>query len=385
MTTEEKARAYDEALEKAKEHINSKGIGDTVDLCKHLFPELVESEDERIRKELIELIGYFRSRGINQHLCDECLVYLERQKPSFKQIHDSAIWDSGLRTGIELGKQKEFVSEDFESIWKTEDCKTLLDEGEKLSPRFKELFKEICHSWYDKGIEVGVKQKEPKLLNNEKYQTVPIEILDRLYASEQELKEIKQKEQKPAEWTKEDETMLNNLIWAVHMKSISPLDEMDDRDKCERYEKFLTYLPERFNLQLKQEWSDEDKRMIDTIVSVLGQYIDHKTVSDTNSGDATPRYSKKIFWLRYSKEISWLKSLSSNFKNRNEDVVKLCSNEWSEEDEEKINNISEIIEHCIYNGRALTLSKEYKKELQRFLKSLRPQLKCEIYKSMEQS
>ena len=48
--------------------------------------------------------------------------------------------------------------------------------------------------------------------------------------------------------------------------------------------------------------------------------------------------------------------------------------EWSEEDEEKINNISEIIEHCItipYSGGTLTLSKEYKKELQCFLKSLR--------------
>lgn len=41
-----------------------------------------------------------------------------------------------------------------------------------------------------------LKQKEPKLLNNEKYQTVPVETLDRLYASEKELKEIKQKEQK---------------------------------------------------------------------------------------------------------------------------------------------------------------------------------------------
>jgi hypothetical protein len=49
--------------------------------------------------------------------------------------------------------------------------------------------------------------------------------------------------------------------------------------------------------------------------------------------------------------------------------------EWSEEDEEKMNSISEIIEHCViipYNGRKLTVSKEYKKELQRFLKSLRP-------------
>ena len=52
--------------------------------------------------------------------------------------------------------------------------------------------------------------------------------------------------------------------------------------------------------------------------------------------------------------------------------------EWSEEDEEKINNIFEIIEHCItipHSGGTLTLSKEYKKELQCFIKSLRPSWK----------
>ena len=67
-----------------------------------------------------------------------------------------------------------------------------------------------------------------------------------------------------------------------------------------------------------------------------------------------------------------------------DDGMKLT--EWSEEDEEKINNISEIIEHCTavpYSGGTMTLSKEYKKELQYFLKSLRPQPKQEIYQSVK--
>lgn len=50
MTQEEKARAYDEALNKAKIEINTKGIGETVDLCKQLFPKLAESE--KIREEI---------------------------------------------------------------------------------------------------------------------------------------------------------------------------------------------------------------------------------------------------------------------------------------------------------------------------------------------
>lgn len=50
MTQEEKAQAYDEALEKAKIEINTKGIGEAVDLCKQLFPKLAESE--KIREEI---------------------------------------------------------------------------------------------------------------------------------------------------------------------------------------------------------------------------------------------------------------------------------------------------------------------------------------------
>ena len=83
MTQEEKARAYDEALEKAREHINSKGIGDTVDLCKHLFSELRESEDERIRKELIFFLKEeIPQCSIKEHAekLKEFVSYLEKQK-----------------------------------------------------------------------------------------------------------------------------------------------------------------------------------------------------------------------------------------------------------------------------------------------------------------
>ena len=59
-------------------------------------------------------------------------------------------------------------------------------------------------------------------------------------------------------------------------------------------------------------------------------------------------------------------------------LIEQKSAEWNEEDEEKINDIFEIIEHCVaipYSGGTLTLSKEYKKELQCFIKSLRPSWK----------
>ena len=37
-------------------------------------------KDEEIRKKLIKTIGYFRSRGINQQICEEFIAYLEKHE-----------------------------------------------------------------------------------------------------------------------------------------------------------------------------------------------------------------------------------------------------------------------------------------------------------------
>lgn len=58
MTQEEKAKRYDEAFERARAFNNGEDsnieVGTT--LCEYIFPELKESEDERIRKKLIEAV-----------------------------------------------------------------------------------------------------------------------------------------------------------------------------------------------------------------------------------------------------------------------------------------------------------------------------------------
>lgn len=90
MTIEEKAKAYDEALEKAKKKYNSKyhpsegpsGVYlNNADL-EEIFPELKESEDERIRKNLIELLLDTPAQDIISHHLElsKVLAYLEKQK-----------------------------------------------------------------------------------------------------------------------------------------------------------------------------------------------------------------------------------------------------------------------------------------------------------------
>lgn len=90
MTQEdkEKAKAYDEALERARAINNRKDVdvesGTTI--CEYIFPELKESEDDKIRKEIISILRntYWTS---NRNRFNELVAWLEKQGKQEKQVH----------------------------------------------------------------------------------------------------------------------------------------------------------------------------------------------------------------------------------------------------------------------------------------------------------
>ena len=79
-TIEEKAKAYDEALERAK-HVKLTNTKENVAAAEYIFPELHESEDEKVRKEMLEFVS---SADISEILDEETQArwynYLQRQK-----------------------------------------------------------------------------------------------------------------------------------------------------------------------------------------------------------------------------------------------------------------------------------------------------------------
>ena len=84
LSIEEKAKAYDEALGRAKELLEI-GLKDTRDkmVVLSFFPELKESEDERIRKALLELVHDTTGDELwvdyNVHK-EDALAWLEKQE-----------------------------------------------------------------------------------------------------------------------------------------------------------------------------------------------------------------------------------------------------------------------------------------------------------------
>lgn len=81
LSIEEKAKRYDKVLERAKNTIEvNQAIPDIVDCVKSLFPELTESEGERIRKALIEYLHTLPNHfSHNGSLVTDWIAWLEKQ------------------------------------------------------------------------------------------------------------------------------------------------------------------------------------------------------------------------------------------------------------------------------------------------------------------
>ena len=207
MTREEKAKAYDEALEMAKNVLETDLHESGVWAIKKIFPELKESEDEKIRKRIrLCLDECVHSDIIRDYERDECLAYLEKQK---EQKHcwkptetDVALFNKAVTTNKALTPAE----------------RAQLD---VIRSKFG-----CCRATNCSGIV--------------------------------------QKEQKPAEWSEEDKKMLNLTIeWAEIMSDQFSFADIEPKD----FRKIIAWLKSlkdrgnflKSNTNSPSEWSEEDR------------------------------------------------------------------------------------------------------------------------------
>lgn len=121
MTEKEKAKAYDKAIERAKK-LYGNGI------TEEIFPELKESEDEKIRKEIISILrnAYWTS---NKNRFNELVAWLEKQ-----------------------GEQSSSQTNEHAWLYLVSDVLTWKDGiGQYLDdPRVQELAKRLCSEYEQK-------------------------------------------------------------------------------------------------------------------------------------------------------------------------------------------------------------------------------------------
>lgn len=120
MTQEEKAKAYDEALEIAKKNYvtaqdlcegSQIGVECFKNTLESIFPELKENEDEKIRKELTEFLksaaGGFLDTAIQCKTFSKWAVWIEKQENFSKKDVDDAYLKGMADTKNEIEKQYE--------------------------------------------------------------------------------------------------------------------------------------------------------------------------------------------------------------------------------------------------------------------------------------
>ena len=256
-------KAYKAVLQTATQWIKD-GCTDKEKICLEcVFPELRESEDERIRKELIEALKISKTVGelkfiLPEPTREECIAYLEKQKyDRMKPIYDA-------RESFESALEKAWndYHNGYEKVDKLEDdyvecahAKGFREgylfglEKQKENPKSADSIPSDCvsdakcedkspkHSDSDgtdirdtpaywKGWDDAMKQKEQKHSNGcftcDEYEAGRLNGFTAGY--NKAMKEIDQKEQKPAdrfeearkkyqvEWSEKDGIMLGSLI-----------------------------------------------------------------------------------------------------------------------------------------------------------------------------
>ena len=235
-TIEEKARAYDEALEKAREYWETDN-DNTLDIkakgtMEYLFPELAKSGDEIIKE---ELINYLKHRcnsttlSGEERACNKWIDWLEKQ--------DSNLVENGYTNNKDVIKYADNYSH---AIW------------HKLMDNFKNI----------KDYHIGCNDVSDIVLNA---------IINTYNWIE------KQGEQKSAEWSEEDETKIKSIITFLKSPSLCAMN--GNKGIIDENIKYLKSLKDR--VQPEQEWSEDDEQYLLVCKNALRKYqITNKWDSD---------------------------------------------------------------------------------------------------------
>lgn len=291
-------KKYNEALERAKKLATDlpNGRNDRlyhVDDLEYIFPELVESEDEKIRKYIKNFVEVNREVNLPPDDADRMIAWLEKQGDIDEDDLDFAKRLSKMR---KVQREKS-LDELIEMRW------SVLKDAYKIT---KEIFVEQAKFFFEVGYE---KQGEQNPTDNDNKfirmrETKPKDIsefLDRLTTVEQEflwehiakIRELDKEEHNSA-WSEEDETVLNNLIYALANDRIS-----NNRDEYVNWLKSLRPQP-------KTEWSKEDIEMIDWLIRCCEE--EHKELCNDRYGhqeivsDLKRDCRKKWNWLESLKD-----------------------------------------------------------------------------------
>ena len=245
-TIEEKAKAYDFAIEKAKE-LMTKGYDV---LMPELFPELADSEDERIRKEIVSLVLKILGQekdSLSDKKYDSMLHWLERQKEQKPENYDHEMWKN-CEANFEGGKKEVIDNPEKYGLCKKAEWSYPYGKNETVDQLIAlaeclEMDGDCSFNGY-KGKDCGKFLRE----------------LAR-----------RESENKPAEWSEEDDRMFNLVVECIER------EERDGTITRSEAKKIFSMLK-----SLRPRWkpSEEQMKALEAAILIYAHGLDNKEVAD---------------------------------------------------------------------------------------------------------
>lgn len=274
-----------------------------------LIPELVESEDERVRRELIEFIQWSEDRGMTRHdfhqakRPSEWIAYLEKQKDSDMEFHEG--YTLGFSDGVKSVEQKEPHYTKRNALFDkcVENCDPAV--MKKVSDEVDEILKteQKPEPIFKVGDKIKLKS-EPKY----PYREI-VDIKNGAYYFDEAVyllfdnQDKWEKEQKPVEVDESTKRLNDN--W---MKQY--FDDYKERNTVTINSEPIPTENHSVDIPLPK-WSEEDEKMIERLITRLN-WITYNTRTDGTSPNIT-----------FFDEIAWLKSLRPSWRPSEEQMEAL--------------------------------------------------------------
>ena len=237
LSVEEKAKRYDEALERTRELYSQHWVEWSDKDIESIFPELKESEDEEIRKEIISFLQLPHPQFVGERKQEKWIAWLEKQGQ--KPVEWSEEDETKIKSIITFLKSP--------SLCAMNGNKGIIDENIK----------------YLKSLKNRVYPKQEWSEEDEHNLNAVLGYINDEYLRRW-LKDVIHKMcDKHTEWSEEDEKRLDRICKTLWKNRKGDTDEIYQQEQDINWLKSLKPQP-------KQQWSEEDKERYISCLQRLG-------------------------------------------------------------------------------------------------------------------
>lgn len=252
-------------------------------LAEWLFPELKDSEDEKIRKEVINYLtnelNNIKQLTPRTNQFEDWIAWLEKQgelKPA-TDFSDLRTWKYIVDT---VWTEKEGIGQYLDSSFTEEVAKKLQKRFGNIEQKPADLPK--GEDYGIDGLYHAIRILENTLSKVDGYQTD-----DGILEHKCAINAVKELyEQKPA-WSEDDEIKIKSITALLKSPALCAMD--GNKGIIDESIKYLKSLKDKVQPQPKQEWSEEDDEMLNLITARLHS---HPNID-------LEEYSKEYDWLNY--------------------------------------------------------------------------------------